>query len=96
MDSEIDSSGHVDRDISIIPVDDIDIDDQNDDNNKEELKIKTALVFKHGSVTLSFPECRTNRQQSHLEVTENLAEFKGNSTLILLENTWDLMIKTRN
>ena len=47
-----------------------------DDFNKDELKVKTKMINKTGSLTLSFPESRSNKIGC-LKVKENLDGFDG-------------------
>ena len=55
-----------------VPFDDIDLD------SNQKLKIKTTMVSKYGSLTLSFPECRSSRKnRNQIEVYENLTGFDG-------------------
>ena len=55
---------------------DINADFESDDINKEQLKVKTTIVNKKRSLTLSFPKSRTNRV-GFVDIKENLDGFHG-------------------
>ena len=55
---------------------DIDADLESDDIIKEQLKVKTTIVNKKRSLTLSFPKSRTNRA-GFVDIQENLDGFHG-------------------
>ena len=78
IDREINSYDDIDtdQDSSLIPCDDNDV-DQNEDNCNQALRINTKIVNKHGSLALSFPESISIRQPSHLKINENMGGFHG-------------------
>ena len=51
--------------------------DENYENYEKQLKLKTTTVNKHGSLILSFPISRSNRQQSSKDTKEDMVGFHG-------------------
>ena len=77
IDSDINNYDNIDadQDSSLIFCTDSDAD--REEQNDQALRIKTTIVNKHGSLTLSFPESRSSRQASHMEINENMVGFHG-------------------